>query len=386
MKNFRMLKYKNYFLFIFAFIFGCTFTLFFTNIEKHGENHHITKYNRLKRNDDPDTNFLLVVILSAPKNHDLRDAVRETWLTLKPKYASSGGHLINRFEFDENGFYIQDTVNQQKVAIEQFKKKLLTHTNDRRENSNIKIVHRFVVGTVGLSSADLGEIMAENKQNDDLLILNDFHDSYMNLTKKLLKSFAIIQQQIKFKYLLKTDDDSYVKLDQLANELYEYDVKLVNKPFAANTPIPDLYWGYFNGRANIKRYGKWKESNYNLCGNYLPYALGGGYVLSNNLVDYIAKQGEKLMPFVSEDTSVGTWLSTFRNIYRKHDIRFDTGYLPRKCRDYHLILHKRSIADMYDLFHGNLCNPKYANIANRPNEYFYDWNEIPLRCCNNLVE
>ena len=41
-----------------------------------------------------------------------------------------------------------------------------------------------------------------------------------------------------------------------------------------------LYWGFFDGRAPVMKKGKWAEKDYKLCDKYIPYALGGGYVLS----------------------------------------------------------------------------------------------------------
>lgn len=386
-KLIRILRYKNYFLFTFAFILGCTFTLLFTNIEKHFDDQEIVEKSYLK-SDDIESTFLVILILSAPQNRAQRDAIRDTWLKLKPQNYTRNAALsavTNRLEYDENEFFTQDTVNEQKVSIERFKEKLSIKAASHA-NLNLKIDHYFAVGTFGLSSSGSSEIASENEVYNDLLILKDFHDAYTNLTKKLLKSFSSVLKHIKFQYLLKTDDDSYVKLNYLSEELYEYDQKVQKQMFAANAPMPDLYWGYFNGRASVQKRGKWKEVNFILCGNYLPYALGGGYVLSYNLVEYVVRNEKNLAPFISEDSSMGVWLSSFRNIYRRHDIRFDTGYLPRKCRDYHIILHKRSVTDMFDVHKGNLCNPKYANIANRPNEYFYDWTEIPSRCCDNLME
>jgi galactosylxylosylprotein 3-beta-galactosyltransferase len=48
-----------------------------------------------------------------------------------------------------------------------------------------------------------------------------------------------------------------------------------------------LYWGFFDGRAPVQKSGKWQETNYVLCDRYLPYALGGGYVLSHDLVSIL---------------------------------------------------------------------------------------------------
>ena len=72
-------------------------------------------------------------------------------------------------------------------------------------------------------------------------------------------------------YTLKTDEDSFPKLDQIEQELSERHTK---RP---------LYWGMI-----VKNYipfneGQWKEIMLNLCDKYLPYALGAGYVLSRSL-------------------------------------------------------------------------------------------------------
>lgn len=56
-----------------------------------------------------------------------------------------------------------------------------------------------------------------------------------------------------------------------------------------------LYWGYFSGQSHVNsNSGKWMESDWFLCDYYLPYALGGGYVISRNIVDFIGKNVDLL--------------------------------------------------------------------------------------------
>ena len=45
------------------------------------------------------------------------------------------------------------------------------------------------------------------------------------------------------------------------------------------------------------KYGKkkWADNNWNLSSNYLPFALGGGYVLSHDLVSFVSSQSPHLM-------------------------------------------------------------------------------------------
>jgi galactosylxylosylprotein 3-beta-galactosyltransferase len=55
-----------------------------------------------------------------------------------------------------------------------------------------------------------------------------------------------------------------------------------------------LYWGYFDGRARAFSKGKWQEKDWFLCDTYLPYALGGGYVISESIVSFLAKNADFL--------------------------------------------------------------------------------------------
>ena len=75
-----------------------------------------------------------------------------------------------------------------------------------------------------------------------------------------------------------------------------------------------LYWGYFDGRApvitNPKK--KWHETSYPLCDKYIPYALGGGYVVAQDLVHFVADNADKLQMFLNEDVALGTWLAPLK--------------------------------------------------------------------------
>lgn len=101
----------------------------------------------------------------------------------------------------------------------------------------------------------------------------DIPDEYQLLSHKLLESLNSVRN-INFDYLLKCDDDTFVDVKKVIYEL-------------ETAPKNRFYWGYFDGNAHIKRAGKWKETKWILCDKYLPYALGGGYVLSKDLIIYI---------------------------------------------------------------------------------------------------
>ncbi len=80
---------------------------------------------------------------------------------------------------------------------------------------------------------------------------------------------------------------------------------------------------------------------------YLPYALGGGYVLSKDLVHRIAMNADGLTRYNSEGVSVGAWISPF-DLERKHYGRFRSQTVKKwqhdQCKDY-LLVHPLSIED-----------------------------------------
>ena len=79
---------------------------------------------------------------------------------------------------------------------------------------------------------------------------------------------------------------------------------------------------------------------------YLPYALGGGYVLSSDLVSFIASNSARLQLYGSEDVSVGVWLAPLARLNRVHDERFDTEFVSRGCLDSYLVTHKQSVEEI----------------------------------------
>lgn len=261
--------------------------------------------------------FLAIVILSAPGNVEQRSVMRQTWLS---------------------------------------EEKSDTH-------------HFFVIGTSSLSPDVNSSLQAEQKRHGDLLLLHNIVDSYEALTKKLLASFVYVHYSIRFRFLLKCDDDTYVQLQQLHKELKGVRYK------------QRLYWGFFDGRATPKKSGPWKEEEFILCDRYLPYALGGGYVVSSDVATFVATNSKYLKVFKNEDTSLGTWLAPL-DLHRVHDPRFDTEYKSRGCNNKYLLTHKQSTIHMREKF----SSLKTTNLLCREQfqvrkSYIYNWNVPPSQCC-----
>lgn len=267
--------------------------------------------------------FLVILVISGANNHHQRNTIRETWMSDAP--------------------------------------------------ANL-VLTKFVIGTNNLAEEVKKNIEREQFSHNDLLLLNGLTESYKNLTTKLMYSLQWVDQTVDYKFLLKVDDDSFVRVDQLLKEI----------PLK---PPERLYWGFFDGRAHVKKAGKWAEKDWFLCDRYLPYALGGGYVLSNDLVHYVSTNSKYLQEYLSEDVSLGAWLAPLR-IERIHDERFDTEFVSRGCRNSYLITHKQDAMAMQGLHSnlhkfGQLCSKEFM----RRESYKYNWTILPSQCCarNNRI-
>ncbi len=229
-------------------------------------------------NDLPKTadNVLLVMVISTPENRARRDAIRKTWVSSYVKH-------------------------EKKFAV------------------------KFVIGTLDRNVNETESLISENKTFGDLLLLTDHLDSYKNLTRKVLHTFVWADRNTNYSFVLKIDEDSFPKLDQIELELK---LRTSRKP---------LYWGLVATRGTPKKKGRWADPHWNLCDKYLPYALGLGYVLSKDLVHRIAMNADGLTLYNCEDVSVGAWISPF-DLERKHDSRFRLkNWQHGQCKDYLLI-------------------------------------------------
>ena len=281
-----------------------------------------------------DQTFLVACILSAPSNSRQRQAARDSWMKL-----SHGPEI-----------------------------------------AGVNVLPLFVLGGEGLGEDISQTLSKEMEAFSDLLILDNLVDSYANLTLKIIHAYSWIDSNIKPRYVLKMDDDSFARIDLIGEELR-----------TSLSSYERLYWGFFDGRARPFKKGKWSEKTWNLCDLYIPYALGGGYVVSGNLVSHVARNAADLRLFFNEDVAMGTWMAPL-DVYRKHDPRFDTEFKSRGCFSTYLVTHKQT-ADMLKSKYenlvqtGSICGGPQYEFRSRMS-YDYNWTVPPSQCChrgkNNL--
>ncbi|ELU11562.1 hypothetical protein CAPTEDRAFT_65167, partial [Capitella teleta] len=169
----------------------------------------------------------------------------------------------------------------------------------------------FVMGTGGLSNVATWNIQQEQRKHSDLLLFDGVTEDYFDLTiRQSNHPKGILHDNIDFKFVLKADDDTFVRVDLLVQESQKL------KSFER------IYWGYFSGHT---RPFDPSATDVKLCDLHISYAKGGGYILSPDLVSFIAENQERLVSHKAEDVAVGLWLGPLK-MNRLHDRRFDTEY------------------------------------------------------------
>lgn len=150
-------------------------------------NNNFMKIRPNADSNDKDRPVLLVAIITARQYHERRQAVRETWM--------------------------QDCDSSRNVVC-----KFFTDAQDGRGDPIDKKI--------------LDELNEESAQNRGDLVLLD-SPSGTNFSLRLLALFEWAKKNMKFDYLLRIDDDHFLCLDRLIEEL----------PFR---PRNRLYWGHLH--------------------------------------------------------------------------------------------------------------------------------------------
>ena len=118
-----------------------------------------------------------------------------------------------------------------------------------------------MLGVEDIEVRERDKIQEEAKLYDDIIYFMDVKNSYFSLTDRTIRvfQFIIMEQQRKFSYVLKCDDDTFLDVRRIATELQ-------NKENPGR-----FYWGYMVLTAVFTR-GVWSEKNWNICETYNPYA------------------------------------------------------------------------------------------------------------------
>ena len=290
------------------------------NEETEGATENINRLHNVTTAQPPDhyTCTLAVMISSSPGYSERRDAVRKTWM---------------------KGYSKQTR----------------------------KFFTKFVIGIRDLDRETVQELEKENSKHNDMILFPDLVDNYDSLGHKTLAGLIWFDKNVNYSYLLKCDDDTFVIPDKIEDELLQRD-----------SP-QGLYWGYFSGYNPPLTKGKWTEPNWKFCDNYFPYAYGGGYVLSADIIHRIVVNADAMIVYKNEDVSVSAWTVSF-HMERKHDVRFDSS-LSRGCKNNFLVTHQPEMKEFNKKHHLYSTSRKLCDKEELAAQYEYDWTKSPSKCC-----
>ncbi|RDY05412.1 Hydroxyproline O-galactosyltransferase GALT6, partial [Mucuna pruriens] len=163
-----------------------------------------------------------------------------------------------------------------------------------------KVVARFFVALHPKIEVNV-ELKEEAEYFGDIVIV-PYMDNYDLV---VLKTVAICEygvRTVSAKYIMKGDDDTFVKVDAILNQLR-------NVPHSMS-----FYIGNINYHHKPLRRGKWAVTYKEWPReDYPPYANGPGYILSSDIAGYVVSEFEvhKLRLFKMEDVSMGMWVQQF---------------------------------------------------------------------------
>lgn len=183
------------------------------------------------------------------------------------------------------------------------------------------VMLRYVIGTKGLDRAQIDRLHSENETHGDIVVLEDFTEGEQALTNKTVALIQWATKNVDFIYLMKCDDDTFVYVNNAIAEL-------------KRRPTPNrLYYGVmlYNDRPNHNEQ-KWNDDKWNLAETYTPFARGGCYILSQDLVFLLAKHSGHLKRHVLEDVAVGSWLVPFDYERRDDDLICFNTLRQHPCR------------------------------------------------------
>ena len=239
----------------------------------------------------------------------------------------------------------------------------------------VKVTVKFVIGILGLHNNKTFSLRQEQKKYGDLLFLPELKDSYSNLTLKMKFGLIWVDKNISdFDYLIKTDDDTYVRVDSIEKAIRELNCE------------DQLHMGFFFGTSRPHKSGRWAEKKWLKCPCYLPYPSGGGYIISRKVLKVAMRYPSRLSMYTCEDVTVGSWLAPYHMV-RKHDVRFNVELWSHGCINTMLISHqdKPSPSYFYDkhkriVLNQGMCKKEEEKVS----VYEYNWAVSPANCCKRV--
>ncbi|CAN6484558.1 unnamed protein product [Victoria cruziana] len=204
-----------------------------------------------------------------------------------------------------------------------------------------KVAVRFFVGLHKNQMVN-EELWNEARTYGDTQLM-PFVDYYSLITLKSIAICVYGTKVVNAKYMMKTDDDAFVRVDEVLASLNQKNIKqgllygLINYDSEPHRD-PESKW-YISPE-------EWPEDK------YPPWAHGPGYVISRDIADLVVRKHKKgrLKLFKLEDVAMGMWIADLKKgglavQYVNDDRVYNTG-----CTDGYVVAHYQEPREMLCLW------------------------------------
>lgn len=188
---------------------------------------------------------------------------------------------------------------------------------------------RFLIGLHKIGQVNF-KLWEEAQEYGDIQLM-PFVDYYSLLTLKTIAICILGIEILPAKYIMKTDDDAFVRIDEVLSNL--------------KGKAPDgLIYGQisFESEPHREKDNKWYISPEEWPhSSYPPWAHGPGYIISRDIAKYIV-QGHRqrnLMLFKLEDVALGIWVEQFKRDHHKVEYVSDDRFNIAGCESNYILAH-----------------------------------------------
>ncbi|KAH0461562.1 hypothetical protein IEQ34_009137 [Dendrobium chrysotoxum] len=188
---------------------------------------------------------------------------------------------------------------------------------------------RFLIGLHKNKQVNL-ELWKESQAYGDIQLM-PFVDYYGLITLKTVAICVLGTKLLPAKYIMKTDDDAFVRIDEVISALKK------------NDPNGLLYGLIsFESSPHRDKDSKWYISEEEWSNDsYPPWAHGPGYIISRDIAKFVVKghEGGKLKLFKLEDVAMGIWIQEFKENGGKVNYVNDERFYNAGCESDYVLAH-----------------------------------------------
>lgn len=186
------------------------------------------------------------------------------------------------------------------------------------------------------------ELWNEAETYGDIQLM-PFVDYYSLITWKTLAICIFGTEVVSAKYVMKTDDDAFVRIDEVLASLQRI------------SATRGLLYGLINSNSQPHRNpdSKWFISSEEWPEeNYPPWAHGPGYVVSRDIAKAVVKMNNegRLKMFKLEDVAMGIWIAEMKKEGLKVRYENDEKIYNEGCKDGYVVAHYQGPREMLCLW------------------------------------